>query len=89
MVVGRIAPEQQPAGIAPLELDQQLFVFFFQPLEDAEIDEYVASREPMDKAGAYAIQGLASKFVGRIEGCYFNVVGLPISAVYRHLRELA
>ena len=42
----------------------------------------------MDKAGAYAIQGLAGKFIQRIEGCYFNVMGLPIALVYRHLRTL-
>jgi septum formation protein len=58
----------------------------FASLTDAEIDEYVASGEPMDKAGAYAIQGLASKFVERIEGDYFNVMGLPVALVYRHLR---
>jgi septum formation protein len=48
----------------------------------------VASGEPMDKAGAYAIQGLASKFVDRIEGCYFNVIGLPLYWVYRNLKTL-
>ncbi len=58
----------------------------FAPLTAAEIDEYVASGEPMDKAGAYAIQGLASKFVERIEGDYFNVMGLPVALVYRRLR---
>jgi septum formation protein len=58
----------------------------FAALSDAEIDEYVASGEPMDKAGAYAIQGLASKFVERIEGDYFNVMGLPVAMVYRLLR---
>lgn len=57
----------------------------FARLSDAEIDEYVASGEPMDKAGAYAIQGLASKFVERIEGDYFNVMGLPVALVYRRL----
>jgi septum formation protein len=62
---------------------------WFQPLSVAEIDEYVASGEPADKAGAYAIQGLASKFVSRIEGCYFNVMGLPVSLVYRHLANLS
>jgi septum formation protein len=62
---------------------------WFVPLSSAEIQEYVASGEPMDKAGGYAIQGLASKFIQRIEGCYFNVMGLPIAMVYRHLRERA
>ena len=60
----------------------------FATLSEAEIDEYVASGEPMDKAGAYAIQGLASKFVERIDGDYFNVMGLPVALVYRRLREL-
>ena len=60
---------------------------WFNPLSGDEIEEYVASGEPMDKAGAYAIQGLASKFVERIDGCYFNVMGLPVAMVYRHLRE--
>jgi septum formation protein len=59
----------------------------FAPLTPEEIDAYVASGEPMDKAGAYAIQGLASKFIERIEGDYFNVVGLPVALVYRHLRQ--
>ncbi len=60
----------------------------FAELEATEIDAYVASGEPMDKAGAYAIQGLASKFVDRIEGCYFNVMGLPVARVYRHWKAL-
>lgn len=60
----------------------------FVRLTDQEIGEYVASGEPMDKAGAYAIQGLASKFIDRVEGCYFNVVGLPAAMVYRHLKSL-
>jgi septum formation protein len=60
----------------------------FIKLDPAEIDAYVASSEPMDKAGAYAIQGLASKFVERIDGCYFNVMGLPVAKVYRHWKGL-
>lgn len=59
----------------------------FSHLTGREIAEYVASGEPMDKAGAYAIQGLASKFIDRIEGCYFNVVGLPVALVYARLKE--
>jgi septum formation protein len=56
---------------------------WFAPMSEREIEAYVASGEPMDKAGAYGIQGLASKFITRIEGCYFNVVGLPVSLVWR------
>ena len=54
-------------------------------ISDQEIRAYVAGGEPMDKAGAYAIQGMASRWVTRIEGCYFNVVGLPVPLVYRLL----
>ena len=60
----------------------------FVPLTEPELASYVASGEPMDKAGAYAIQGLASRFIDRVEGGYFNVVGLPMSLVYRHLKTL-
>jgi septum formation protein len=60
----------------------------FERLTESEIQEYTRSGEPNDKAGAYAIQGLAAKFVRSIEGCYYNVVGLPVSLVYRHLTEL-
>ncbi len=60
----------------------------FARLTDFEIEEYTRSGEPRDKAGAYAIQGLAAKFVWSIEGCYYNVVGLPVSLVYRYLKEL-
>lgn len=53
----------------------------FVALADEEIAAYVATGEPMDKAGAYAIQGGAAKWIPRIEGCYFNVVGLPLALV--------
>jgi septum formation protein len=56
-------------------------------LSDEEIRDYVASGEPMDKAGAYAIQGIASRWIPRIEGDYSNVVGLPVALVYGMLRE--
>jgi septum formation protein len=58
---------------------------WFTRMTSREIEDYVASGEPLDKAGGYAIQGLASKFIERVEGCYFNVVGLPVALVYRHL----
>jgi septum formation protein len=60
---------------------------FFNSLGDDQIEDYVSTGEPMDKAGAYAIQGAASRWIPRIEGCYFNVVGLPVPLVCRMLRE--
>lgn len=57
----------------------------FYPLSDDEINEYVNTDEPYDKAGAYGIQGLASKFISGIHGDYFNVVGLPMSSVYKKI----
>ncbi len=56
-------------------------------ISEREIEEYAACDEPMDKAGAYAIQGRASRWISRIEGDYFNVVGLPVSLVYRMLQD--
>jgi len=68
--------------------DHAVTAVWFAPMSAREIDDYVATGEPMDKAGAYAIQGAASKFIPRIEGCYFNVMGLPISLVYRYYLKL-
>ena len=59
----------------------------FYPLTDEEIKAYVATKEPMDKAGAYGIQGKGCILIRKIDGDYFNVVGLPVSAVYRELRD--
>jgi septum formation protein len=58
------------------------------PLTDKEIADYVATGEPMGKAGAYGIQGRAARFIPRIEGCYFNVVGLPLARVSAMLGRL-
>jgi septum formation protein len=70
-----------------LIVDHEITAVVFAPLTEKEIQDYVATGEPMDKAGAYAIQGWASRFVKRIEGSYSNVVGLPVATVYRHLRS--
>ena len=71
-----------------VEVDDCRTTVYFAPLSDHEIEDYLASAEPYDKAGAYAIQGLASKFIHRIEGDYSNVVGLPVFLVYQHLKRL-
>ena len=60
---------------------------YIRKLTPAEIDAYVKSEEPLDKAGAYAIQGLGAVFVEKIEGDYFNVIGLPLSALTEALKE--
>ena len=68
--------------------DTSVTEVWFAPMTEAEIEDYAASGEPLDKAGAYAIQGLGSKFIDKVNGSYFNVVGLPIAMVYAHLRYL-
>ena len=60
----------------------------FVPLSDEEITRYLSTGEPQDKAGAYAIQGYAARYIPRIEGCYFNVVGLPLARLQQALSEL-
>jgi septum formation protein len=60
----------------------------FAPLTDREIEDYIATGEPFDKAGAYGIQGIGGRYVTRIEGCYFNVMGLPLARLWSLLREL-
>ncbi|MCK4236627.1 MAG: septum formation protein Maf [Candidatus Krumholzibacteria bacterium] len=60
----------------------------FRELERGEIDRYIETNEPFDKAGAYAIQGYASIFINKIEGCYFNVVGLPVARLFKMLKLL-
>jgi len=71
--------------------DEQFHVetkVWFGDLSEKEIKEYIATGEPMDKAGAYAIQGLGAKFVKKIEGDFFNVVGLPVYTLYNKIVEL-
>src|SRR5579871_266064 len=64
-----------------VEVAAEVTAVRFLTLSDAEIADYIASGEPMDKAGAYGIQGRAARWIPRIEGCYFNVVGLPLALV--------
>lgn len=61
---------------------------YFRVLEEGEIRNYIKTGEPMDKAGAYGIQGLGALFVEKIEGCYFNVVGLPLYRLYNMLKDM-
>ena len=74
-------------GVAFNDLRLESTEVCFEPLSEREIDDYVATGEPLDKAGAYAIQGRASRWISSIRGDYCNVVGLPVSLVYRMLRE--
>ena len=69
------------ASAAGVEVAAEVTGVQFLTLNDEEIAAYVATGEPMDKAGAYGIQGYAAKWIPRIEGCYFNVVGLPLALV--------
>jgi septum formation protein len=60
----------------------------FLKMSQEEIEGYIQTGEPFDKAGAYGIQGIAGRFATRIEGCYFNVLGLPLSRLWTTLKEL-
>jgi len=74
------------------EMDRRQFVettlVHFARLTAEDLKQYLATGEPFDKAGAYAIQGHAGRYIPRIEGCYFNVVGLPVAHVVAALHEL-
>jgi septum formation protein len=59
----------------------------FAAVSDEEIEAYIATGEPFDKAGAYAIQGIGGRYVTRLEGCYFNVMGLPLARLWAALRD--
>ena len=83
-VITGVCLVRAPGVVEALEHETTLVTF--RRLDEEEIRDYISSGEPFDKAGAYGVQGLASKFVTRIEGCYFNVVGLPIARVYELLQ---
>ena len=83
-VITGVCLVRAPAGIEAEEHETTLVTF--RRLDEKEIQDYLATGEPFDKAGAYGIQGFASRFVTRIEGCYFNVVGLPVARVVELLK---
>lgn len=85
-VVTGICVVRAPEKIEALERESSTVTF--NPLTEEEIQSYVASGEPLDKAGAYAVQGLASKFIARVEGSFDNVVGLPVLRVVELLKSL-
>jgi septum formation protein len=85
-VLTGVALIQLPSGRGMTAVEKTRVTFV--RLSAAEIDKYLMSGEPFHKAGAYAIQGIAGRFVTKINGCYFNVVGLPLSRVWGMLREM-
>ncbi len=87
-VITGIAVIRLPAAAGARRAEHEITRVTFAPLTDAEIAAYVASEEHRDKAGGYAIQGRGGCFVTRVEGCYFNVVGLPLARLARILREM-
>ena len=68
--------------------DWEVTEVYFDKLEDEEIKKYVETGEPMDKAGGYGMQDLASVFIKKINGCYFNVMGFPIYNIYKNLKKM-
>jgi septum formation protein len=72
-----------------VEVAAEVTAVRFLTLSDEDIAEYIATGEPMDKAGAYAIQGRAARWIPRVEGCYFNVMGLPLALVCSMLESCA
>ena len=74
-------------GFNESEVQSEITTVLFRNLSQEEILGYIATGEPFDKAGAYGIQGKGSVLVTRIEGCYFNVVGLPLSRLYEMLKK--
>jgi septum formation protein len=79
--------ENQELGAGFEDTRSECTLVSMTTFSDEDIHSYIATGEPMDKAGAYAVQGLASRWIPRIEGDYFNVVGLPVALVHRMLRE--
>ena len=90
--VSLVAPRQEAKPVeqqlrTDITTTSETTLVTFTEMSDSDIRYYVATGEPMDKAGAYAIQGMASRWIPRIEGDYSNVVGLPVALVYQMLRD--
>ena len=86
-LVGTLRTENQKLETGFEDTRSQTTLVTMTTLSDEDIRSYIASGEPMDKAGAYAIQGMASRWIPRIDGDYFNVVGLPVALVRRMLQD--
>lgn len=88
------SPDVQPENTSPAETRPPIVcealttTVYMRPLSDAEIHAYIATGEPLDKAGAYAIQGYGSTLIERVDGCYFNVVGLSLYLLDRLFGQL-
>ena len=87
-LVGALRTENQKLETGFEDTRSETTLVTMTTLNDEEIHSYIASGEPMDKAGAYAIQGMASRWIPRIDGDYFNVVGLPVALVFRCCRSM-
>jgi len=81
-----LAVISMPQGIE--RVTEEVTQVHFAKLSDAEIDAYIETGEPFDKAGAYGIQSIGGRYVTRVEGCYFNVMGMPLRRLWATLREL-
>lgn len=75
-------------GMEPVAFTEETRVHFL-PVPVAEMDAYAQTDEPYDKAGGYGVQGWAARYIDRIEGCYYNVMGLPVASLYHKLLELS
>lgn len=82
-----VQPKTENGELRTEAVHSETTLVTFSALSREDTAYYVSTGEPMDKAGAYGIQGIASRWVSRIEGDYFNVVGLPVALVYRMLRQ--
>lgn len=84
-VVSAVALVERDRGLSDLRIEETKVGM--KKLTEEEIEAYVATGEPMDKAGAYAAQGIGAVIIERVEGCFYNVVGLPMSLLYDMLKD--